>query len=238
MSGNLRTGRLDCARRCDHAHYNADMQHWHLRHVRSLVYAALLLCGMGIIAASAMDAENTTEALVFMRQLVGLWALGFLLVAMLVSPMTAAIPKLPLKTHLILARRAIGVSAFVFAAAHVAAFAVPILRRNWRELYAPGTVWIIGLLLGLSAFTSMALLALTSSDRKVVRLGGKRWKRLHRLTYAILPLVLIHALLLGSDFGLNRAPDVKAERDFGALIGFGLLSAAWLALFLMAGARR
>ena len=133
----------------------------------------------------------------------------FLLAAMLVGPLTATIPRLPMKAHLVLARRAIGVSSFVFAAAHVAAFIVPILRRNWREIYAPGTAWIIGLSLGLTTLVTMMLLALTSRDRMVVRLGGRRWKRLHQLTYAILPLVLIHALLLGSDFGLNRAPDVK-----------------------------
>ena len=107
------------------------------------------------------------------------------------------------------------------------------MRRNWREFYAPGTAWVVGLLLGLSAFASMALLALTSRDRMVVRLGGRRWKRLHRLTYAILPLVLIHALLLGSDFGLNRALDVKPEPDFGALIGFSMMALAWLALLLL-----
>lgn len=198
-----------------------------------MVYAALRPYFIGIIAASSMDAGNAAEALVAMRQLFGLWALGFLLAAMLVGPLTAAIPKLPLKAHLVLARRAIGVSAFGFAAAHVGAYAVPVLRRNWREFYAPGTAWVVGLLLGLSAFAGMVALAFTSRDRMVVRLGSKRWKLLHRLTYAILPLVLIHALMLGSDFGLSRAPDVKTEPDAGALIGFSLLAAAWLALFLM-----
>ena len=209
------------------------MQPWHLRTARHIVYAALLPCVVGIVVASMADAGSATKALVSMRQLFGLWALGFLLAAMLVGPLTATIPKLPLKAHLVLARRAIGVSAFVFAAAHVAAYAVPILLRNWREFYAPGTAWVVGLLLGLSSLAGMATLALTSRDRMVVRLGGKRWKRLHRLTYAILPLVFVHALMLGSDFGLNRAPDVKVEPDFGALIGFSLMTLAWLALFLL-----
>ena len=62
-------------RHCE-IHIIATMQPWHLRKSRLIVYAALPLCFMGIIAASAMDAGSASEALVAMRQLFGLWALA------------------------------------------------------------------------------------------------------------------------------------------------------------------
>ena len=122
--------------------------------------------------ACRMDEENWTALWVGMRQLFGLWALGFLLAAMMVGPLTSVLPRLPLKAHLLFARRAIGISAFVFAVVHVLAYLIPILLRNWRELYTPGILWIAGLVLGLIAFVDMSALAFTSRDKAVVKLGG------------------------------------------------------------------
>ena len=79
----------------------------------------------------------------------------------------------------------------------------------------------------------MALLAFTSRDKSVVNLGGKKWKRLHQLTYIMLPLMLVHAVFVGADFGFNRGPDVKSEPDAGALIGFLTVGIVWLTFFVL-----
>jgi len=85
--------------------------------------------------------------------------------------------------------------------------------------------------LGLLALSDMIALGFTSRDAAVKKMGGRRWKRLHRTVYAALAVVLTHAVLVGADFGVNR--DVTAAPDAGALIGFLCLSAAWLILFVL-----
>ncbi len=209
------------------------MKPWHLRHMRALIYLMAFIAGGIIIAVSAWDAASFGEAMVTARQLFGLWSLAFLLVSMSAGPLTSVLPSFPLKIHLMYGRRAIGVSAFALAVVHVACYIVPIAVRNWREFFVQGALWIAGLMLSSIAFVDMAVLALTSRDSAVKRLGGRRWKQWHRTTYALLAMVLFHAILNGADFGCNHAPDVRGPMDAGALVGFAIAAAAWLILFLL-----
>jgi DMSO/TMAO reductase YedYZ heme-binding membrane subunit len=94
-------------------------------------------------------------------------------------------------------------------------------------------MWMAGLLLGVAAFAIMAVLAFTSSDRAVRRLGPARWKRWHQAVYLLLPVVLVHATFLGTDFGVNKGHDVTAEVDAGCLVAMTLLSLAWLVFVLL-----
>ncbi len=48
------------------------------------------------------------------------------------------------------------------------------------------------ILLGFMAFLCMVPLAITSSNGMIKRMGGKKWKSLHKLTYAIAILAAIH----------------------------------------------
>lgn len=49
---------------------------------------------------------------------------------------------------------------------------------------------------GLLAVVSLAILAMTSRDASLRRLGAVRWKRLHRLAYGALGLVVVHVLAM------------------------------------------
>lgn len=208
------------------------MRPWHLRLTRGMVYVCAILALDGMAVSCRMDAASPAEAWIAARQLFGLWALGLLLAAMLIGPLTFILPWLPLRAHLALARRAVGVSAFLFGFAHFLAYILPVVSRNWRDIYAPGTLWILGLVLGLLILVGMGAMAFTSRDKAVVKMGGKKWKRLHGLVYVMLPVALLHAVCVGADFGVNRGLDVKTEPDMGALFGFLALSVAWLALFV------
>ena len=110
--------------------------------------------------------------------------------------------------------------------------ATSLLRRDWHEMFTGGAWWIVGLALGVVAMCIMLALALTSRDAAVKRIGGRRWKRLHRWTYPLLAVVLLHAAFNGADFGLAHAPDVTAPPDAGAFAGFAAVTFLWLALFL------
>ena len=54
--------------------------------------------------------------------------------------------------------------------------------------------WFI--IVGFIAFTSMIPLAVTSTDKMIKRLGGKRWQKLHRLTYLSAAAAVFHYYLL------------------------------------------
>ena len=201
---------------------------WITRNITLLIGIAVTGTIVGIGTMSAF--EPTTAAIfVTARQVYGLTAMGVLLGACLIGPLTAVLPRIPLKGVLLAGRRAVGVSAFVIAIPHVACYLVPVLLlRNWRELYEPGLLWVVGLALGLLAIVDLTMLAWTSRDAAVKAMGGKRWKRLHRTIYIATPVLFLHALFVGADFGIATPP--KGEADYGSLIAFSILATAWLLL--------
>ncbi len=52
------------------------------------------------------------------------------------------------------------------------------------------------LTLGVSAFSIMAVLALTSNDFSLRKLDFKRWKNLHRLVHLTLCLITVHVMMI------------------------------------------
>ncbi len=159
--------------------------------------------------------------------------MGFLLASLLLGPLTAVLPWIPFKSSWMYGRRAIGVSTLAFALLHVTAYVWSVLRRNWREFYTTGWFWVVGLILGVVVLIDMIALGFTSRDVAVKKMGGRKWKKLHQTIYGALLLAMVHSLFVGADFGWHRGPDVKGEADFGSLVAFASLSAAWLALALL-----
>jgi sulfoxide reductase heme-binding subunit YedZ len=67
------------------------------------------------------------------------------------------------------------------------------------------------ILVGVLAFTSLVPLAITSTDKMIKRLGGKRWQKLHRLTYVAAAAGVLHYYLLVKS-------DVRKPLAFAALV--------------------
>jgi len=117
----------------------------------------------------------------------GLLALIFLLLTLAVTP-AARISGFWQLGRL---RRLLGLCSFFYAALHAYLFyafdrsgnlgdtLVEILNRRY--------LWV-----GALALAMMAPLAATSTDAMVRRLGGRRWKRLHRLVYVIAVAAVLH----------------------------------------------
>lgn len=207
---------------------------WHLRHIRALLYAAFALSAIGVAVVCAMD--DLAKPWIGARQLFGLWALALLLTSMLIGPLTSVFRPFPLRGHLVLGRRAIGISCFGFALLHALSYTGTLLAQGGVSMFvgeslAEGALWIVGLLIGGLMLTALGVLSVTSFDHMLVKLG-RRWKTIQNAVYVILPLALIHAILMGADFGFHKARDVSAEADIGALIGMSSLTAVWLALFI------
>jgi sulfoxide reductase heme-binding subunit YedZ len=78
---------------------------------------------------------------------------------------------------------------------------------------------------GMTAFTLMIPLALTSTRWAIRKLGGRRWQALHRLIYASAAAGVIHYIwLVKADL---RKP-LEYAAVLGALLGYRLV--AWIAM--------
>jgi DMSO/TMAO reductase YedYZ heme-binding membrane subunit len=206
---------------------------WHLRNFRKLIYWASAAVILGIAVVSATDGPDAEHGWIAARQLYGLWALALLLASMIPGPLTFVLLWIPFKGHLIMARRALGISSFVMAVSHAVCYLGPILAQNWDSVFAPGKLWVAGLIVGLISLAGLGILAITSGRRSIRSLGPRRWKQLHKMVYVLLPAALLHATFVGTDFGLNKGPDVHAEVDAGCLIAMLSISASWLILFVL-----
>jgi sulfoxide reductase heme-binding subunit YedZ len=79
-------------------------------------------------------------------------------------------------------RRALGLLTFLYAALHLACYAAVDQLFDLDAILADVTRRPF-IAVGLATFLLLVPLAVTSADRAVRRLGYRRWKALHRLTY-------------------------------------------------------
>jgi sulfoxide reductase heme-binding subunit YedZ len=95
-------------------------------------------------------------------------------------------------------RRAIGVVTFGFVLAHFLVWAVLDVQRLsliWADILERPYVTI-----GMAGLVLLIPLALTSNNWAVRRLGGLRWRKLHRLVYPAALLGAVHYVWLAKGF--------------------------------------
>ena len=88
-------------------------------------------------------------------------------------------------------RRVFGLVMFAYATAHLATFAVLDLELNVGDLAREITKRPY-LVVGFTAWLVLVPLAVTSTTRWIRRLGGRRWNALHRTTYLVVALGMVH----------------------------------------------
>jgi len=110
----------------------------------------------------------------------GYWTLTLLLVTLAVTPLR----RLSGRPWLGRFRRMLGLFAFFYGCLHFFTYLVLDQFFDW-----PGIVKDIAkrpyITVGFTAFLLLIPLAVTSTDGMIRRLGGRRWRRLHRLVYVI-----------------------------------------------------
>lgn len=116
----------------------------------------------------------------------GFWALIFLGLSLAITPFRRIVRY----GNLIDVRRMIGVGAFCYIAAHLILYVVD-QKYDFAKV-ATELTHRLYLIIGGVAWLGLAVLAATSTDGMVRRLGGMRWRRLHQTIYAIALLALIH----------------------------------------------
>ncbi|MDX6807391.1 protein-methionine-sulfoxide reductase heme-binding subunit MsrQ [Terrihabitans rhizophilus] len=120
----------------------------------------------------------------------GIWALRFLILALLITPVRRLTG-----LNLLRYRRAIGLTAFWYALLHLLAWLVldrqldagAILSDIWKRPY---------ITIGMIAFALLIPLAATSNRYSIRRLGGAIWARVHKLAYAATALAAVHFVMV------------------------------------------
>ncbi|MFO8044815.1 MAG: protein-methionine-sulfoxide reductase heme-binding subunit MsrQ [Halomonas sp.] len=127
---------------------------------------------------------------------IGIGALWMLLLTLSLTPLT----KLTRWKGFTLIRRQLGLWTLAYATLHMLSYALFILGLDWAMLGSE-VVKRPYMIVGTLALIGLAVLGVTS-NRWAMRRLGKRWKPLHRLSYPILGLVLLHFLwVVRADLG-------------------------------------
>jgi methionine sulfoxide reductase heme-binding subunit len=119
------------------------------------------------------------------------------------------------------ARRPLGLYAFFYALTHLMIFSGLDFGFDWgllsQEVTEKPYIWV-----GLSAFTILSILAVTSFRWWMKRLG-KNWKRLHRLVYIAGVLVVVHYAWVVKGDILTLQGDILQPLAFGGVLALMLL---------------
>ncbi len=147
---------------------------------------------LALFAALALlafyEAFFPVSAALALTRFLALSAFLLLCVSLLIGPLALLRPQ-PF-AQLIESRRAVGVAAFLFMAAHFLASFLFSLDGNPSFVFAQPPLLVAAL-----AIVVYFAMALTSTNWAVRTMGFVNWKTLHRLTYPAFVLVLAHFLL-------------------------------------------
>lgn len=144
-------------------------------------------------------ASSGGELVAKLTRYYGLMSLGLLYVVLLIGPAVRVFLWIPYKSKLIFARRGLGISVFYFVVLH-SSMAFFLELGGFAGLFYLEGRYLLAVSLGFAAEVILALMAATSFDFAIRKLGYSRWKFLHRFVYLAGVLILVHALLMGTHF--------------------------------------
>src|SRR5262252_2559417 len=175
------------------------------RYFKPVVFLACLI-PLGRLAWLAFHSGLGANPIEVITHSTGDWTLIFLLVTLAITPLR----KLTRQYWLIGLRRMFGLYAFFYGTLHLTTYVWLDKFFDVHEMLADIAKRRF-ITMGMTAFTLMLPLALTSTKGWIRRLGGKRWQALHRLIYLAAIAGVIHYLWL-----------VKADKrkplEYGAVL--------------------
>lgn len=109
------------------------------------------------------------------------------------TPLRVLFPRWGVALALNRHRRLVGVASFAYALLHLTAYLLHEggFRTLIHDAFEQPKFFIVA---GLVAFTILLVLAVTSVTALIRRLGGRRWKNLHRLVYVAAALAVYHQI--------------------------------------------
>ncbi|MGC2697751.1 MAG: protein-methionine-sulfoxide reductase heme-binding subunit MsrQ [Candidatus Angelobacter sp.] len=185
-----------------------------IRALKVLVFAACLGPAFVLTWKGFHDRLGANPIDVITRS-TGTWTLTFLLITLSVTP----VRRLAKMAWLVRFRRMLGLFAFFYGSAHL-------MTYIWLDKFFDVHEMLHDIAkrrfitAGLTAWTLMLPLALTSTAGWIRRLGGKRWQKLHRLIYFSATAGVVHFIWLVK-------ADLRRPLKYGAvlavLLGFRLV---------------
>ena len=156
--------------------------------LKAVVFAGLFVPAAWIVylaATGALEPKVVTE----MIHRTGQWAIRFLLLSLLVTPLIRS-TRYP---RLVAIRRMVGVAAFAYASAHLSLYVVD---QHFHLAHVASEIALrFYLTIGFVTWIGLAALAATSTDAMIRRLGPKKWRTLHALVYGLGVLALLHFMI-------------------------------------------
>ncbi len=140
-----------------------------------------------MIAYDGFNSRLGANPLEFFLRTTGVLTLTSLVITLSITPLR----KLFGWNSLIKYRRMIGLYAFFYACLHLITYSIFDKSLNVPEIVAD-VLKRPFIAIGMIAFLMLVPLAVTSTNGMVKRLGGRNWSRLHKLTYVIVVLGVIH----------------------------------------------
>jgi sulfoxide reductase heme-binding subunit YedZ len=158
-----------------------------------LALAMLIGVGVWLLVIPVFTGElgaNPLEKILHQSGEIAVWMLGAVLA---LSPPRVLFPKSRIVGALNRHRRAVGVTACIYGLVHLSAHVL--YEGGWggfvRSLSKP-FIWY-----GLAGLSILCVLALTSNNFSIRKLGGRNWKRLHRLAYLAAAILIYHQAIAG-----------------------------------------
>ena len=119
---------------------------------------------------------------------------------------------------LLRARRIAGLYVFFYAVLHLLIYAGLDRSLDWNEI-AVDILKRPYITLGMTAFVALAPLAVTSTNQMIRRLGA-RWKSLHRISYWIAAIGIVH-------YAMSLKADYRTPLIYATILSALLVSRAW-----------
>ncbi len=148
-----------------------------LRLVKPIVFAACLV-PIILLAWNGLHDNLSANPISDITNETGIWTLRFIVLTLAVTPLR----KITGWHWLIKFRRMIGLFAFFYGSLHFTTYIWLDQFFDWHSIITdiPKRPFIT---VGFASFILMLPLAVTSTQKMICRLGGKRWDLLHRLIY-------------------------------------------------------
>lgn len=182
---------------------------------------------------AALAGQLSANPLADLTNETGVWALRLLVVTLAITPLRTVVGWAPL----IRVRRLVGLFAFFYASLHFLVYVVvdrfagldfPEGIVSWHTVRALGHSVVIDvrdrpfITMGAATLLVLVPLAVTSTAGWIRRLGGARWRALHRLTYAAAVGGVVHY------WWLVKA-DLSRPMAYAAAVAVLLTLRAWWA---------
>ena len=184
------------------------------RLLKPLIFAAAL-GPLAYLALGAWQRSLGANPIETITRSTGLWTLRFMLITLAVTPAR----RLTGWNDIVRVRRMLGLFAFFYGSLHL-------LTYVWLDQFFDLAAIVKDvakrpfITAGFSAYALLVPLAITSTAGMIRRLGGRTWRRLHRLAYVTAALGVVHY------WWLVRL-DTRPPRNYGILLAGLLLIRAW-----------